>query len=47
MTSWKVDVKGELDDAIERLNNPETRQMVEEIHDEYSKEYVDQIEEEQ
>ena len=36
MTSWKVDVKDEIDDTIEKFNQ-----------DEESQEYVDQIEEEQ
>jgi hypothetical protein len=41
-----MDVKGKLDDSIEKLNDPEIRQKEKEIQDEDSKEYVGQIEEE-
>ena len=42
-----MDVKGELDDSIKKLNGPETRQIKYKIQDEDSMEYVDRIEEEQ
>ena len=47
MTSWKVDVKDELDDTIEKLNNAKIQQIGKETQEEESQEYVDQIEEEQ
>ena len=48
MTSLTVDFKDELDDdTIERLNEAEIRQLLYEIQDEESQEYVDQLEEEQ
>ena len=43
MTSWKVDAKGELDDSIEKLNEAQIRQIVWDIQDEESIEFVDQI----
>ena len=43
MTSWKVDAKGELDDSIEKLNEAQIRQIVWDMQDEESIEFVDQI----